>query len=495
MLNEEDLAGMTDEALLLALEETDESEHVPILAEQRRRAVDRGENGEAASLSFRIGELAKSQGNKKLLARAKYDEGSSLYDNDEYSESAQRFDDAATLYKELGNQKSATNSLYWKASALLLLDNEEESVQAAEEAKSFAEQENDYALIGRSLFVKGKGLFYLKRHDEALPELLDAVENLAIAGLANEVANVYEFLGRTLYNLDRNRDSINYLQKASIIIQNGIDEEVKKTIPELKRKISLNYYQLNEHAKCIELLEEARKEFQDAGRIDDVAFCEFDIGDSLQELDRQQESLDYFLRAETLAESVGNKRLAYRALHYRGISHHNLGNYEEALNLYKRLWDQTNESKEFREFASFAYNRSLGALNYLERYQEVVERYEKAPKWDDFTPEPNDRLVMMAHYCKALFEVGSHDAALRIASQGISESESGTWNVAIATFFEIRSKLTRESQPERSEQDLSFAISLLLASDWVQKAKELSDYFVSKAGEINKEKSIESNGE
>jgi tetratricopeptide (TPR) repeat protein len=495
VFNNEDLVEMSDEALLLALEETDESEHIPILSEQRRRANENGEYGGAASLSFRIGEIAKAQGNKKLLARAKHDEGSALYDNDEYTESALRYDEAAVLYKELGNQKSATNSLYWKAQALLQLDNEEESVQAAEEARAFAEKEEDYTLVGKSLFVKGKGLFHLDRYEEALTELLAAAENLALAGLPNEVADVYEFLGRTLYNLNRNKESINYLQKALIIIQNGIDNDMKSAIPELKRKISLNYYRIDEYKKCIEILEEAKSEFQAAGRVDDVAYCEFDIGDSLQEIDRDKESIENFLRAETLAESVGNKKLANKALHYRGLSHQNLGNFEEALDLYTRLWNQTQKSKDLLDLSHTAYYRILSALIHLERYSEIIDRYETMPQLEGFKPEPNDLILMMSHYCRALYEVGNFDAALRIASKGITESRTDSWNVARATFFEIRSKLTKDSQPVRSEQDLSFAISLLLASNWVDKAKELSTYFVSKAEEITKPKSIELDGE
>lgn len=495
MFNNDDLTEMSDEALLLALEETDESEHIPILSEQRRRAFENNEFGSAASLSFRIGELAKAQGNSKLLAKAKHDEGSALYQNDEHSESASRYDEAAVIYKEIGNQKRATNSLYEKARALLQLDNEEEAVKAAEEARAFAEREEDYTLVGRSLFIKGKGLFYLRRYDEALDELMAAAENLAIAGLSNEVADVYEFLGRTLYSINQHKESINYLQKALIIIQNGIDNDMKSTVPELKRKISLNLYALNEFTQCIDSLEEAKVEFQAAGRVEDVAYCEFDIGDAMQEIDKEAESLDVFLRAETLAESVGNKKLANKALHYRGLSHANLGRHEEALDLYTRFWNQTQSSPELRELAHTAFYRILSALVPLKRYSEVIEKYEKRPKWDDFVPPLNEEILMMSYYCRALYESGNFDAALRIAGQGILESQSDSWKVARATFFEIRSILTRDTQLKQSEQDLSFAISLLLASNWVERARDLSSYFVSKIEESKEPKSMELDGE
>lgn len=495
MFNPDDLSDMSDEALLLALEETDSSEHIPILGEQRKRAYESEEFGEAASLSFRMGEIAKANGDRKSLAKAKHYEGSALFDAEEYLESALRYEEAAQIYKELGLQKNATNTLYWRANALLQLDDEEQSVKASDEAISFARQENDYTLLGRSLYIKGQGLFYLKKYEEALTELLEAVENLGLSGNSDDVARVYEFIGRTLYQLNRNRESIDYLQKASIIIQNGIDDELKLTIPELKRKISFNYYQLREHDKCVKLLEEAKKELQSQGKVEEVAHCEFDIGDSLQELDRDEESLDFFLRAETLAESVGNKKLANKALHYRGLSQQNLGRYDDALELYSRLWNQTNTKPDLRELANTAYMRILSALIYLERYQEVIERYEKAPKWDDYKTPPNDETVMKSHYCRALFESGNHDAALRIASEGIAKSPSDSWGVARATFFEIRSKLTRKSHVEKSEQDLSFAISLLLASNWVDRARDLSEYYITKAGEITKEKSIESDAE
>lgn len=480
MFDEEALERMTDSELLAALDELPETEHPQILEIQRSRAFDAGLFSEAASLAFRIGEIAKSIGNQRILARALADEGSALYRNDEYIEAAKKFDESAENYKAVGNQRRAADALYQKAEALLQLDNEESAVVAASEASDFAMMEGEYALVGKSMFIRGRALFYLSREEEAIPDLLNAVENLAIAGLSTLVAEVHEFTGRCLYALDRNEESISYLQKSLIILETIPSELAKRQLPELRQKIALNLYNLGRHDEAIEILEKAKQEFKDLEDIGWVATCEFDIGDSLQELDRDDEAIQYFLRAETLAESVGNRKLASRALSYRALSHQKERRYEEALDLNRRLIfsEKDRDNADSRELAYGGFTRSLANLIGLERFDEVISNFESPLSWPQFTPNSRDYLASKSFYCRALFAVDKRDAALRVANEGIEESSAEHWNNIIATFFEVRGLLTHESNAKQSEQDIANAIALYLAVGNNQKAKELSELFM-----------------
>jgi tetratricopeptide (TPR) repeat protein len=492
MFNSEAFEKMTDVELLAALEDLDESEQPPILEIQRARAYASEKYAEAASLAFRISELATSLKNDDLKASALADEGDALIANDEYAEAAIKYELAASLFKQLGVQSRAAKLLYKKANALLNLDDEELTIAAATEATEFASVEGEFGLVGRSLLIRAKSRYWLSKEEEAIEDCLNAAENLAIAGLSDSVADAYEFLGRCLWSLGRHEESMSYLQKSLIIYQTMLKQDSNSKIPEIQQKIALNLHALGRYEDAISLLEKAIEGFRSLGNIDWIATCELNIGDALQELDRDDEAIERLLKAETLAESVGDRKVAGRALHYRAISLHAEGRFADALDLNRRLMASAKNEEEdaIKQMSYVGFVRMLGNLIALERNEEVISSYLSPITWPDFIPSDEERLSAKSSYCYALFRLDRKEEALKVANEGISEANSKHWRTVLATLFEIRGLLTRATHERQSEQDLANAIALYLAAGRPDEANSLAEYFLPKFPENRDTKSI-----
>lgn len=492
MFDKDALETMTDIELLAALEELDPSEQSPILEVQRLRAFKAEKYAEAASLAFRISEIATSLKDDDLKASAVAHEGDALAANGEFADAAKKYELAAELAKESGMQARAAKLLYKKADALLNLSDEESTVSAATEASEFASIEGEFGLVGRSLYIRAQSRYYLNKEEEAIEDCLNAAENLAIAGLSDLVADVYEFLGRCLWSLGRNAESMSYLQKSLLIYQTTLSKESNDKIPEIQQKIALNLSALKRHEDAISLLEKAIEGFRSQGSIGWIATCELNVGDALQELDRDDEAIERLLRAETLAESVGDRKTAGRAIHYRALSLHAESRFEDALDLNRRLMASAKPQDEepIRQMAYVGFVRMLGNLIALERYEEVISSYEAPLTWPDFTPSAEESLSAKSSYCIALYKLGRDDEALKIANEGLREANSKHWRVVLATLFEIRGRITRTSHERQSEQDLANAIALYLAAERFDEANSLAEFFLPKFSENRDTKSI-----
>jgi tetratricopeptide (TPR) repeat protein len=492
MFDNEAFEKMSDVELLAALEELDPTEQPPILEIQRARAFESEKYPEAASLAFRISEIATSLKDDQLKASALDYEGDALAASDEYADAASRFEQAAQLFKNLGLQRKAANLLYKKAEVLLNLDDEDATIAAATEATEFAEVEQEFGLVGQSLLIRAKSRYWLSKEEEAIEDCLKAAENLAIAGLSDSVADAYEFLGRCLWSLGRHEESMSYLQKALIIYQTTLKQDSNNKIPEIQHKIALNLSSLRRYEDAISLLEKAVEAFRGLGSIDWIASCELSIGDALQELNRDEEAIQRLHRAETLAESVGDRKVAGRALHYRALSLHAEGRFTDALDLNRRLMANAKNSDEdaIMQMSYVGFVRMLGNLIALERYQEVIDCYQAPITWPNFIPSDEERLSAKSSYCLALFRLDKKQEALKIANEGISEANSKHWRPVLATFFEIRGLLTRISHERQSEQDLANAIALYLAAERFDDANSLAEYFLPKFPENRDTKSI-----
>ena len=119
-----------------------------------------------------------------------------------------------------------------------------------------------------------------------------------------------------------------------------------------------------------------------------------------------------------------------------------------------------------------------------------MKLYEEPLPWLTFTPPEKDRLAAKSIYCRALFSLERKQEALQVANEGISEASSEHWAFVIATFFEVRGRLTEESHPRQSEQDLANSIALYLASGAVNRAEELSTKFMPEFSENKDIKSL-----
>jgi tetratricopeptide (TPR) repeat protein len=492
MFNSEAFEGMSDIELLAALEDLDESEQPPILEIQRDRAYKSEKFAEAASLAFRISAIATSLKDDDLKASALANEADALLANDEYAEAAAKYEQAANLFKQLGMQRRAAKLLYQKAKSLFNLDDEELTIAAATEATEFALVEGEPGLAGRSLLIRAQSRYYLDKEKEAIEDCHAAADNLKIAGLSDSVADAYEFLGRCLWFLGQHKDSMSYLQKSLVIYQTTLKQDLKSKIPEIQQKIALNLSALGRYEEAISLLEKAIEAFQGLGIIDWIAICELDIGDALQQIGQDDQAIDRLFKAETLAESVGDRERAGRALHYRAISLHTKEKYEDALDLNRRLMASAKSDDEdaIKQMSYVGFVRMLGDLIALKRYEEVVNCYLNPISWPDFVPPEEELLSAKSRYCFALFRLDHKEEALKIANAGIAEANSKLWRVDLAKFFEVRGLLTRSTHERQSDQDLANAIALYLAAGRFESANSLAEYFLPKFPENRDTKSI-----
>lgn len=492
MFNSEAFEKMTDVELLAALQDLDESEQIPILEIQRARAYESEKYAEAASLAFRISEIATSLKDDDLKASALADEGDALLANDEYSEAATKYEQAANLSKQLGMQRKAANLLYKKAESLFNLDDEPLTIAAATEATEFASVAEEFGIVGQSLLIRAKSLYCYAKEDQAIEDCHKAVENLAIAGLSDSVGDTYEVLGRCLWELGKHEDSISYLQRSLIIYQTTLKQDSNSKIPEIQEKIARNLHALGRYEDAISLLEKAIEGFRSLGSIDWIARCELDFGDALQELDRDDEAIERLLKAETLADSVGDRKIAVRALHYRALSLYSKGRFADALDLNRRLMASAKIEEEdaIKQMSYVGFVRMLDNLIALEHYEEVINSYLNPITWPEFVPSDRERLSAKSTYCRALFCLDRKEEALKTANEGISEANSQHWPAVLANLFKIRGLLTRTTHERQSEQDLANAIALYLAAERFKDANSLAKFFLPKFSENRDTKSI-----
>ena len=173
----------------------------------------------------------------------------------------------------------------------------------------------------------GRTMYSLARNDESLTVLEEAAAIYHAKGDVDAEARVVAAIGSAYFQMSRLSEGVNRLQP--LLESRESDMEPAASAAVLVELGNL-YWGMGQYQEAAQLSERAAKRAQDAGDERALARAEFRWGTALTSLDRSGEGLPHLDSAIVLAEQAGDLITLARSLNNRAICHERAHRWEEA---------------------------------------------------------------------------------------------------------------------------------------------------------------------
>ena len=215
-----------------------------------------------------------------------------------------------------------------------------------------------------------------------------------------------------------------------------------------------------------------------------AAWCEqlraeamFDKGDSAQ-------SLEAFADARVLFGATGRGYAALRCEPRYALVQHSVGVYHQAARINRRLVGAFSRVDDFEE-VRWSIVRLLDNLHEDGLHSECLQAAEQyMDAWPDgSTAEDPTYREFLGLYALALEANDRTDQATSIANHVIAHTPAREARIGTAYCYEVRGRSQLDRDEAAASQDFSHAIALHLARGRVDRARELSKYFLPTDGD------------
>ncbi|NBO46362.1 MAG: hypothetical protein EBU85_05040 [Actinobacteria bacterium] len=474
-------------AMLPELEPRPKSEALRVLAE---RAMNRREYSQAASLAAEAAEIAVSMEDDRLAGWLFAEQATAVCRGGDCAEAIVHFERALGHHERVAAQHDCGHALNNIASCALNSGDYEKAFQAGVQARDLGWAEEDYRIAGWGAFHAGKALFFDDKERESLDMLAQAREAFRTRGDVKQVAFVDDFSAGVHDYLEDREEALS-LYGHCLRVAETIGKPLD--IAYAQRRYGKQLARLQRYDDALIHLNRARETYVAESYIADVAWIDRAIADALNSLDRDDEAMEVYERAQALYDGLGDDEQANLCRRQRAFLLDIHGRHADSERLYRQILALAATQEDLHRVGwLFRVNLELCDL-VLRRgeFDEVLELTGELPA----SPEDlnlGNRILRHVLRARAYFGRSEWDDALHEVEQGIALTTPAQLNDEAAYLFEIRALIGLERGVESAERDLAHAIALHLASGEDDRARELASHFMPTIAEPDPEAKSES---
>jgi len=227
------------------------------------------------------------------------------------------------------------------------------SIHYAQLAIEFSEQSSNDTLIATSYLGMGNIHYKNSRYNEALSYYIKAIKTEFFDNHPHELMNLHTETGVLYYYTSSYEKSLNHYLKAV-----KIAKELKDTMQmaALYNNIGLLYYVIEDFQKARENYTNALKIFTKYGQKQNQALALINIGNIFLVKSNSDSSLLYYETALNLATELDDYHLTALCYHNLGTIQNDLGNTQQALDLFIKAFDRYYIGKSYFELGNISCN-------------------------------------------------------------------------------------------------------------------------------------------
>lgn len=477
----DELAKLTDEDLWARLPESVGRERIEVLFELGQRASQREDWDRATTLWQEIESSATEIGEPLLVAEALRLQGGAAFWNADMEAAVDLYQRSARGYGDAGASREAAAVLCLLSDTYKIRNDHEKQLATAVEAHNLAEFDEIDELAGDASFLQAQALYFLDREQESLracglardyfrhsnrPDRVAAVDDFTIA--------VHLFLG--------NRDEALGLARGCLVLAQMSSAKSDDAYARLRLAEVLQVR--HDRDEALEQAELAMSDYRARDDLIGVARCFQVKADVLFDAEELPAALRAYADARVLFEATGRDLDVLRCDARTAMIQHWVGEYRQAAELNRRC-ALGYDVMDMHDAMRWAIVRLMDNLQQDGQTQECLEVAEDAlSAWSaESGGDEASHREFMGLYALALEAAGRSDEATAVARGVIAATPAREASLGTAYCYEVRGRALLDSDEKAAGQDFSHAIALHLARGRVDRARELSTYFLPVDGE------------
>ncbi|MEI2643187.1 MAG: hypothetical protein V9G10_12910 [Candidatus Nanopelagicales bacterium] len=473
----DDQQQLPDEDLWAQLGEVTGRERIDVLYELGDRASQRQDFPSATSLWQEMETTANEVGDAQAAAEAVRLQGVAAFYSGEYEDAIALYRKAARAHEEAGRLRDAAAALWCLADTFRATGDFEGQLQAAADSRAMAESEEAPTMAGDACLMQARALYMLNREQEALTACAAGREHYRSAPRPEKVAQIDDFaLSVHLYlgNLDEALE----LARGCLVLARMSSSEADDSYARLR--LAEVFHRRGSLEEAMGHAEIAMQEFRTRDDLLGVAKCEELRGQALDDNGESEKALEAFTDGRVLFDAMGCDYDALRCETRRAILMHNMGDYDLAAQANRRLIRAFSGGEGQQVELHWSVVRLLDNFHEDGQHDECLKAaVEHLDKWPEgvTAADPAYR-EFLGLYALALEREGQIEQATAISNHVIAQTPAREASLGTAYCYEVRGRSQLESDEGAASQDFSHAIALHLARNRVDRAKELSAYFL-----------------
>jgi tetratricopeptide (TPR) repeat protein len=477
----DDPSTSSDEDLWAQLPQAVGRDRIAVLHELGERAARREDYGRAITLWEEIESYGRDVGDPLVVAEALRLQGGAAFWNAELEDAVSLYERSSRAFSEAGAGRETARVLCLLADTHKVRNDHERQLSAAVEARSLAEFEELDELAGDAAFMQAQALYFLDREEESLDACRDARDYFRHSNRPDRVAVVDDFtIAVHLFLGDR--DEALSLARGCLVLAQMSSSQVDDAYARLRLAEVLQARHDSEEA--LEQAELAMADYRTRDDLIGVARCFQIKADALFDVDQPEAALRAYADARVLFEATGRDLDVLRCDARSAMIKHWLGDYAHAAELNRRcaLGYQVMEMPDAMRWAIVRLMDNLQQDGQTQECLEVAEGSLEA--WSgDIGGDIASQREFSGLYALALESGGRVQEATRVAERVISQTPAREASLGTAYCYEVRGRSRLIIDERAAGQDFSHAIALYLARGRVDRARELSAYFLPVDGE------------
>lgn len=474
-----EISEASESALWAALQDAVGGEKAHILMELAGRSQRDGELSAAASLFEQAQQEFAALGDDHGQAAALSDLGSVLHGAGSYPEAAEAHGASAELRVSMGDLSDAAWELWARADSLYFANDYESCLESADSALALAIGESQPNLAGEACLMKARALYYLDREDEALHTCEQAREHYRQCQKypTERVVILDDFaLGVALY-LGRLDDALRFARSAWALSNSTSDQ---RGVAHAAFRLATTHQRREEFRDAISLAADAAERYRAADDLRGLALCQKVEADALFELHEDLERCrTLYVNAKVLLENLGMVNEAFYC--GEGISWllNAAGRQAEAAVNERQLLNMAMEPEIPMDAARWSADR-LAWFELMSGQPEaaLTTTDQCLGLWDDAQSDDPSLRSILATRARALHDLGRQQEAADLAAEVLAATPPGRYTADTAYMSEYRAEALRLAQPMEYPYHLAQAVALHLAHGNVDRARQLSHYFI-----------------
>ncbi len=477
----EELPKLPEEDLWSKLGDAVGSERIEILFELGSRASQRDDFATASTLWQEIEAAAQESGDAEVVAEAVRLQGGAAFFAGDFANAVDLYRRAAKGYEQTGRSREAAGAMWCLADSYRALGEFENQLVAARESRSIAQLEEAHSLAGDACLLEARALYALNHDQEAVVACTAGRDYYRAAERADKVAQVDDFAVTVhlyLGNLDEALD----LARGCLVLARTSSSDHDD--PYARVRLAEVFQRRGDSDQALEHAALAMASYRAHNDLIGGAWCEQLRAEALFDKGEAALSLEAFADARVLFDATGRDYDALRCETRYAIVQHYTGDYHQAARVNRRLvgaFSRLEDSEEVR----WSIVRLLDNLHEDGLHADCLQAAEEnMDAWPDgVTAEDPTYREFLGLYALALEANDKAEQATAIANHVIAHTPAREARIGTAYCYEVRGRSQLDREEGAASQDFSHAIALHLARGRVDRARELSKYFLPTDGE------------
>ena len=474
VMDTNDLENYSSEQIWAHLSEAVNEEKVDLLIELYDRSSRAQDWAQAASLAEQAAAEAEKCMSNLIIENAYYKQGLALWKADRNSEAVDAFKKGIASYQE-PDGKSELSKNQWGVAASLFDDrNYEEAIEWARISSESAVSDEYFSMAGASKFLQAKSLYLSGDSESALAACIDARGFRRNEQELDKVAEIDAYMAEIYADMGNFGESVNLLRNCLVLAEATSSDMVKYYSYRLGNSLIDEGELLEARAH----LERAHSLYTQSEDHASVADCCYSLSLTYRGNDQLADALSLTRSATSLWDALGYDRAYLKGLQRTAILLFSQEDYIASIENNKRIMDFAAERQGdfFLDSYEWALLRMVECHQVLDDCQTSLDLLESTDLFGkDSTHTGNPWFYSLK--ATALYRLDRHEEALGVADTALSLTSNDEVSRRTATLYEIKARVSLEQNRPDKERHLAHAIALLLAFDYSETARELSEYF------------------